>query len=337
MVGGMDGPNSGVCVVCAKVVSSSLVNVHASLIAQNGSIHRQMGQVVGVEQLEEACRATEFVCSICLRLLLNIVNLECKVILLKDEFRATFLQGTQSRREVLAGGPVHLLGQCSLTDHKTDDGDSPQDEVWTRTHLDPCVKPEKVERFFSNIPLDTDNITQTFNTSKTAVDDRTQDVKSVVKHESPGCEMSTVTSKQSSQGLDTHLPLDTSAAQLSDLLPPHCLLGDDVNSFGSQGEEEALRDAIKRPINEPSTQQYSNSPSTTVTTMQATKPMQCGGEGEKTCTLGSPEEDKQDSDYLPDCGGGASCEDSEELTPHKRIRKHKGKEDQGTCNTKPQI
>lgn len=336
MVADMEGPGSGLCVVCAKVVSSSLISVHASLIAQNGSIHSQMEQVVGVEKLEEACRSTEYVCSICLRLLLNIVNLECKVILLKNEFRATFLQGAESRKEVLAGGQVHLTGQSSAADQKSDSGIPVQDKVWSRTHLDHNVKPEKVERFFSNIPLDTENNIETFDISEPPVDDRAQDVKSAVKYESPCPESNAVTSKQSSEHLDTQLALDTSSAELSDLLPPHCLLGDDANSYDSHVEEETLREVVKRPDSDPSIQDYPNSPSSAVSTLNAIKTVECCDEDMKTCNTGSPE-DRLSSECLPDSGGGAALKRSSGQSSQRRVRKPKGKKDQDTCKTKTQM
>lgn len=331
MVAGTEGLSSGLCVVCAKVVSSSLVSVHASLITQNGSIHRQMGQVVGMDQLEEACQATEFVCSICLRLLLNIVNLESKVVLLKNEFQATFLQGAESRRKAVVGGKVYLPGKSSVIDQKSDDGNPPQipqgtqNDLWNRTHLDHCVKPEKVERFFSNIPLDSESNAETPHTSEPPVDDRAQDAKSSVRHESAVSESSGISSKESSEELETQLALDTSAAELSDLLPHHCLLGDDATSSCSQGEEETLREADKRPSSNPSMQDYPLSPSSSMSTLDAAKPVECGNEGEKTCITGSPEE-KQDSECLPDSDGSVPFEGSSEQTPKRRLRKSREKD-----------
>lgn len=323
MVAGMEGPDSGLCVVCAKVVNSPLVSVHASLIAQNGSIHSQMGQVLGVEQLKEACRVTEFVCSICLRLLLNIVNLECKVSLLKNEFRSTFVQGAESRMEALRH--VHLTEPRAVTDRKSDGGNPPQDEVWSRTHPDHNVKTEKVERFFSNIPLNTENTTETFDIYEQPVDDRTQDAKSTVKQEFAGPESSAASGKQCSQELDTQLALDTSAAELREMLPPHCLLGDDANSYSSHSEEETLREIVKRPDSNLSLQDFPHNPSSAVNILNSTKTVECGGEDKKTCNTNNPG-DKESSECLEECGGGAS-EESSEQTTQSRVRKSKGKKD----------
>ncbi|XP_045119707.1 zinc finger protein 62 homolog isoform X2 [Portunus trituberculatus] len=326
MVAGTDGAGSGLCVVCAKVVSSSLVSVHASLVTQNGSIHRQMGQVVGMDQLEEACQATEFVCSICLRLLLSIVNLESKVVMLKNEFQATFLQGAELRRKAVIGGKVHL-GHSSLIDKKQYDGNPPpasqgtQDNLWNRTHLDHCEKPERAERFFCHIPLDSECNAETPSTSEPPADDRAQDAKSSVKDETAPSESSAVSSRQSSGELETQLALDTSAAELSDLLPSHCYLGDIATSSGSQGREEPLREVDKRPNGNPSMQHYPLSPSSSVSTLDAAKPVQCGSEGNKTYVTSNLV--KQDSECLPDSEG------SSEQTLQRRLRKSR-KEGQET-------
>lgn len=330
MVAGTEEPSSGLCVVCAKVVSSSLVSVHASLITQNGSIHRQIGQVVGVDQLEEACQATEFVCSICLRLLLSIVSLESKVVLLKNEFQATFLQGAESRRKASIGGKVHLPGQSSVNDQKNYNGNpsqapqETQNDLWNTTHLDHCMKSEKVESFFSNIPLNPEGNAETPHTSKSPAADRTQDAKSSVREESAASESSAVSSKQSSEELETQLTLDTSAAELSDLLPPHCLLGEDAASSASQGEEDSLREADKGPGSNPSVQDYPLSPSSSMSTLDAAKPVECGSEGDKTCITGSPGE-KQDSECLPESDGSAPSEGCTEQTPQRRLRKSREK------------
>lgn len=319
----MAEPGSGVCVVCAKVVGSPLISVHSSLISQNGSIHSQMGQVVGLEQLEEACKATEFVCSVCLRLLLNIVNLDCKLIGLKNEFRNTFLQGAKSRRETQAGGQGRPSAESLVAD-RSGEGDTLQAEVWDSTHLDQCVSPEKVDRFFSNIPSDSDNNGESVKSNEPN-DGKPQDS---VKHEVSSPENRAATSQQCPQELDTHLTLDTSTADLSDLLPPQCLLGDDAVSCSSQGEEETLREEEKRSGCDTPMQESQGSPPSTDSTSNPLKTAGNGGDAKRTL-ITAASQDKQDSQHLSDSGeDNGSQEASAQPTP-RRVRRPRGKGDHG--------
>lgn len=321
MAAGTEEPGSGVCVVCAKAVSSPTINVHSSLIAQNGSIHSQMVQVVGVEQLEEACRATELVCSICLRLLLSIVNLECKLVILKNEFRDTFMQGTKSRRGTQAGGQSHATAQSSVPDRKSAEGDTPQAEVWDSSHFDHCVRPEKVDSFFSNIPSASENNAECVKNTEPH-DDKPEDPVIPVKHEASSPESSATTSQQCPDELGTHLALDTSTADLSDLLPSQCLLGDDAASCSSHGEEEASVEEGKRSDCDTYMQESKDSPPNTDSTMGPTKITGCDGEAEKACSTDATQEKQE----LPDPGGdnikGVTAQPAQ-----RRVRKHRGKED----------
>lgn len=318
----MEEPGSGACVVCAKVVSSPLISVHSSLISQNGSIHSQMGQVVGVEQLEEACSTTEFICSICLRLLLNIVNLECKLMVLKNEFRDTFLQGAESRKETQAAGPSLPTAQSS--ERKSGEGHTPQTEVWDSTHLDQCVRPEKVDRFFSNIPSDSE--TNREGVKSIESQDKPEGSVSAVKHETSSLESSAATSHPCPQGLGTHLTLDASTAVLSDLLPPQCLLGDNAGLCSSQGEEETLRDEGKRSDCDTPMQECQGSPTSTANTSNPLQSAGNGGGAEQTFNTVATQ-DKQDSQHPPDSGGGDGSKEPTALPVQRRARRSRGKED----------
>ncbi|XP_053645730.1 zinc finger protein 14 isoform X2 [Cherax quadricarinatus] len=89
------------CLVCNKIIKEALVNIHSNLATKNHSIHSQISRVVSVEDLLEACQTSEVVCSTCLKILLNIINLESQIVTLKNEFRETFQHGLESRRSVI--------------------------------------------------------------------------------------------------------------------------------------------------------------------------------------------------------------------------------------------
>lgn len=315
----MEEPGSGACVVCAKAVSSPLIGVHSSLISQNGSIHSQMGQVVGVEQLEEACRTTEFICSICLRLLLNIVNLECKLMVLKNEFRDTFLQGTESRKETQVVGPSRPAAESS--ERKSGEGHTPQAEMWDSTHLDQCVRPEKVDRFFSNIPSDSE--TNREDVKSIESQDKPEDSVSAVKHETSSLDSSGATRHQCPQELGTHLTLDASTAVLSDLLPPQCLLGDNAVSCSSQGEEETLKDEGKRSNCDTPMQESEGSPPSTANTSNPLQSAGNGGGAEQTLSTVATQ-DKQDSQHPLDSGGDDGSKETTAQPAQRRARRPRG-------------
>nr|XP_045613509.1 zinc finger protein 69-like [Procambarus clarkii]XP_045613511.1 zinc finger protein 69-like [Procambarus clarkii]XP_045613512.1 zinc finger protein 69-like [Procambarus clarkii] len=86
------------CLVCNKLIKEASVNINSNLAAKNGTILSQISRVVSSEDVLEACRVSEVVCSLCLKILLNIVNLECKIVTLQNEFRETFKSGIESRK-----------------------------------------------------------------------------------------------------------------------------------------------------------------------------------------------------------------------------------------------
>lgn len=326
MAAGMEEPGNGVCVVCAKVVSNPMISIHSSLISQNGSIYSQMGQVVGVEQLEEACRATELVCSICLRLLLNIVNLECKLVVLKNEFQDTFLQGAESRRGTQAGSQSNPAAESSVAERKNSKGDIPQAQVWDTTHLDECVRSEKIDGFFSNIPTDSGNNTDSIDSIEPQGDYKTEDSESPAKHETYSPESNAITSQQCPEELNTHLTLDTTTADLSDLLPPQCPLEDHAVSCSSQGEEETVKEEIKRSGCDTTMQNNRGSLLCSDSTSSLFMSAGNNGEAKKTCSTVATQ-DKHDSQHLTMSSDDGSKESSVEPV-QKRIRRPRGKEDQ---------
>lgn len=308
MAAGMDEPAGGVCVVCAKVVNAPMVSVHSSLIAQNGSIHSQMGQLVGMEQLEEACRASELVCSICLKLLLNVVNLECKLLVLKNEFRDTFLQGGQSRRAQV-GGQAQPSTLSSVQDRKTTAGDTPQAGMWHSAPFDPCVRQEKVDSFFSNIPPD--HNTEDVKSSEPQ-DNPPQNPVSPIKHEASSPESSVATTQQCHEELAAHL----TTTDLSDLLPTQCLLGDDA-VCSSQGEEESP--GVKQPDCDVLMQENSlNRPSTDSTA----SPSKNTENEDETCDTVTTQEQHGDSQPLSDSD---ECSEGANTHPDQRRARSRGK------------
>lgn len=89
---------SSVCVVCNQKTEEALTSVYSRLTTITGSIHSHMSQVVGCQELQLACQTSQVVCSLCLNILLTVVNLECQLISLKNEFRGMFQRGTESRK-----------------------------------------------------------------------------------------------------------------------------------------------------------------------------------------------------------------------------------------------
>lgn len=314
----MEEPGHGTCVVCARAVNSPLISVHSSLASQNGSIHSQMGQVVGAEELEEACRTTEYICSLCLRLLLNIVNLECRLLLLKKEFQDTFLRGGASRKETQDAGAYRPPAESP--EGKGGEGHTPQAAVWASTHQAQCVRHEKVDSFFSNIPSDSETTGEGVESIESQ--DKSQDSVSAIKHEASSLESAAATSSQCPQGLGTHLALDATTAVLSDLLPPQCLLGDNALPCSSQGEEETLSHEGKRPdCDTPMQETAGNTP---------TPSQSAGSDGAAEQTIGTAAapQGKQGGQHTPASGEGDGSQETTAQPAQRRGRRPRGKEHQ---------
>ncbi|KAK3858028.1 hypothetical protein Pcinc_035753 [Petrolisthes cinctipes] len=104
----MSGEGRNVCLVCNREeVGSAPVSVHSSLVpSRTGTIHGQLCDVVGSRNLDEACRVSQVVCGVCLKLLLNIVLLECRVVVLREKFTGTFHKGAEARKKEVVGRRV---------------------------------------------------------------------------------------------------------------------------------------------------------------------------------------------------------------------------------------
>ncbi|KAG7171885.1 zinc finger protein 668-like [Homarus americanus] len=112
-----DGVNY-LCIVCNLDVKGAPINIHSNLAAKNGSIHSLICQVVNYEDLLEACQSSEVICARCLKILLNIVNLECKIINLRNDFRETFQNGIESRRVPIGESLMNQVKPRHLPDEE---------------------------------------------------------------------------------------------------------------------------------------------------------------------------------------------------------------------------
>ncbi|KAK4291441.1 hypothetical protein Pmani_035726 [Petrolisthes manimaculis] len=74
-------------------------SVHSALLpSTTDTVHRHLCLVVGAENVDEACRRSEVLCGLCLKLLLNIVLLDRRVAVLRERFTGTFHKAAEARQ-----------------------------------------------------------------------------------------------------------------------------------------------------------------------------------------------------------------------------------------------
>ena len=111
------------CLVCNKVVKCNAVSIHSGLARRSGSIHDQISEIVGNEDITKACEISEVLCPMCLKLLLSINNVEFELKNLKLEFLGIFHSSVKSRK----AGTEKLM-----KDSKLGCGDGLKSELWSQ-------------------------------------------------------------------------------------------------------------------------------------------------------------------------------------------------------------
>lgn len=236
---------SSLCLVCNKDTRGEPVNIHSNVAARNGSIHSQISQVVGHEDLLEACQTSEVVCPTCLKILLNIVNLECKIVCLRNEFRVTFRKGIELRRVNMGRSLVNQVKPRLVSDNGTEDDEYRvyDNREWSDKSAVQHEYQGESERTFTNIPEGVSIVTDSSKHDLLSVSESLHEKKFSVKFEATGSEMS-VESEQCNEDFGNQLSFN-SARELNELMPSHCLEGDGEINCTSHNEDDQ-RTTLKR-------------------------------------------------------------------------------------------
>lgn len=250
---------TNLCLVCNKDTRGASVNVHSNVAARNGSIHSQISQVVGNEDLLEACQTSEVVCPTCLKILLNIVNLECKVVCLKNEFRITFQKGIESRRVSMGRSIVsQLKPRLASNEGRADEEYRIYDNrEWSDKSAPQHEFQGESERTFTDVSQEVSIINDSSKHDLLSLNEPMHEKKFPIKFEATGGD--TCISVESEQCNDFNNQLAFSnGRELNDLMPSHCLEGDGEINFTSHNDDQ--RSTLNRSDSKSSLSQCPLSP-----------------------------------------------------------------------------